>query len=384
MNSKISNYIFSIVACLFSYVCFFLFYCQIHSEKDFLSDLKSHLKFSTINENGQVIGYSLMHNLVDFTAQKISHIIFVDYQTAAMLILLILLSLAILSTIFLINYFFEFDSSVKANQIQLAILSFTSMVVAMIIVTPLGGNNFVYLGTGTPNPWHNPTYLISRPFAILTFIFSIILLKQAIDNKIEWLKVMLLSLSAMFCMWFKPSFLISFLPALAITLLWLWYKGQVKFKQLIIFGLIVIPALLVMMYINHLVYENASASQIKFAIGDFWKQHNKPVIVSILLGTLFPLYVLIISRKELKLDFVLASINYLLAFLIVFFMTETGIRAEHGNFFWTYMFAMFFMFLVATKYFFIQNKYPFTLKIIGSIFYGAHLISGIIYFLHIL
>jgi hypothetical protein len=195
---------------------------------------------------------------------------------------------------------------------------------------------------------------------------------------------MLLSVSALLCMWFKPSFLISFMPALALTLLWLWYKGELKFKQLFIFGLVVIPALLVMLHINHLVYENASASQIKFSFGDFWKQHNKPVLISIILGVLFPVYVLIMSRKELKIDFILAALNYLLAFLIVFFITETGIRAEHGNFFWTYMFAMFFMFLVATKYFFIQNKYTLTTKIIGIIFYGAHLISGSVYFLHIL
>ena len=362
--------------------CLFLFYCQLYSKTDYLSDLKAHIKFSIMPDDEKSTGYSLLHNVINLFANKVSNYAYVDLLTAANLCMIIILSFSIyLMTLFIRNYY---DNYAQTYSLKSTFLTFGTSLVSMIITVMPGVSEGVYLGNGTPNPWHNPTYLICRPFSMLVFLMFIIVLNQSIKNQISKINLFLLTLFALLSMWFKPSFLISFLPTMACILGLFLLKKKIQLKNAVLIGCSFLPAVIIIIFIYKFVFHGKSDNSISFGIGEFWHLYSKNLLISLALGMSFPIYVFILKIKNLNLDFQIAALNYFFSFLIVYFISETGERAAHGNFFWTYLFAMFFMFLVATKIFFLESKFTTWQKTLGFVLYGAHLGSGILYFSQIL
>lgn len=374
-------YLFALLSLLFSLVCFFIFYCQIYSKNDYLSDLKAHVRFSIFSSESEPSGYSLLHSLVNFFAKTVSSFAFIDLQSAANLGMVIMLTIAIYLTALLIKNYF--DGAPDTFNFRTIILTFSTLIVSMIITTLPGTGKFVYLGVGTPNPWHNPTYLICRPFSILVFLLFLEVFRQAQENKTNYLHYIGLALFAIISMWFKPSFMMSFLPATALIVLYYWFKHKIGAPVVLRLLFTFLPSVIIIVLVYKFVYQGQSKSSISFVTGDFWYLYTKSVLLSILLGMLFPVYVFVLKIKDLSFEFKVAALNYIIALLIAFFVAETGDRAAHGNMFWTYMFAMFFMFLVATKTFFLESKLYLWQRILGNLFYAAHIISGIIYFVNV-
>jgi hypothetical protein len=374
-------YLFSIGSLVFSLICFFLFYNQIYSKNDYLSDVKAHIKFSIYKIDNQPAGYSLLHSLVDFFANKVSNFAYIDLQSAANLGMAMLLTFAVFFTILIIKNYF--DDDVNVLNLKTMMLTITTMLVSMIIVALPGAKSFVYLGVGTPNPWHNPTFLICRPFSLLVFLLFIMVFNQAFNKRINYLQYIALGVFAILSMWFKPSFMMSFLPTIALIVLYNWYKAKIDFGFIVKLIFTFLPAVVIIVIVYKFVYQSQTSNAISFAPGAYWYLYSKSVLFSLLLGMLFPIYVFILKIKNLSLEFKIAGLNFLIAFIIAFLFTETGDRAAHGNLFWTYMFAMFFMFLVATKSFFLESKFYIWQRILGYMFYAAHLFSGIIYFIYI-
>jgi len=377
----IKTYLFALFSLGFSLVSFFLFYCQIYSKTDYLSDLKAHVRFSIYTIDNKPSGYSLLHSLVNFFAKTVSNFAFINLETAANIGMALLLAFAIFFSILLVKNYF--DDAVDVFKVKTLVLSFTTLLVSMIITTMPGAGKFVYLGVGTPNPWHNPTFLICRPFSILVFLFFVAVFQQAQNKKVNYINYFALGIAAIFSMWFKPSFMMSFLPTIAILVLYYWFKAKLDIAFVFRMMLTLIPSVVIIIIVYKYVYQSQSSNSIGLAFGNYWYMYSNSVVISILLGMLFPLYVFVLKIKNLSIDFQIAALNYLIAFLIAFFFIETGDRAAHGNLFWTYMFAMFFMFLVASKTFFLDSKLYLWQRLLGYVFYAAHLFSGLIYFINV-
>jgi hypothetical protein len=86
-------------------------------------------------------------------------------------------------------------------------------------------NEDIYVGQGSPNIWHSPTYLILKPFASCAFLFFILFAENArYRNSIFYAG--LLSSTTAFSALVKPNFVIVFMPAMLIFLIIRFY-GQI-------------------------------------------------------------------------------------------------------------------------------------------------------------
>jgi len=176
----------------------------------------------------------------------------------------------------------------------------------MIILHFPESSNFVYLGISTPKPWHNPTFIACRPFSILTFIMFIIVLKQEINKSTILFNYFLLGFFALLSMWFKSSFMLSFLQTVALFLTYFWITKKIEFIRILKIGLTFFPTIIIIIILYKYVYANNSDNAIGFGFGDFWHHYSKNILISIILGILFPLYVIIIGAKKLTFDMKIA------------------------------------------------------------------------------
>lgn len=257
-------------------------------------------------------------------------------------------------------------------------LTFSLLTVSMIVPNPFSSP--YYLGIGTPNPWHNPTYMFCRPFSLLVFIYLINSYHKH-QAKTSFAKdLVLVAIFSLLSMSAKPSFLISFLPAVCIVFVILLIKKEVSIKYIIGVGLSLLPALIPLLLLNSAVYGSPQANgKVILNPGGVWQTSRYGIPLSIVLGMAFPLYVFAIKIKKLPLSFILAFVNYVIASLVFYFLAESGERYIHGNFGWTYMFGMFFMFFVSMEEFFLKHRYGKAVSSVGWGLFLLHFLSGLFY-----
>lgn len=208
-------------------VCMPIFFIQIYEQG--YSDIGPHSDFALVMFDKtpqflkgmpiQAYTYPIYHILY-----KVFYSILFGNKVLAAAILLSFCSLsAILVTRFCLNKIWdESESSIKKYGVD--ILSIAS-IFFIGIVGPLTEGRY-YVGQGAPNLWHNPTYLLMRPFAWITFVWACVVLKDIINNENEKKNIILFSiLSVVICL-IKPSFTIVLLPAAAMITLW----GMLKLK----------------------------------------------------------------------------------------------------------------------------------------------------------
>jgi hypothetical protein len=375
-NWSYNKLFFSTVALVFCCICLFIFYSQATSRTGYPSDLRAHVGFAMNPGNYGAAGYSFLHQFVMVLAKFFSFLRQSREIVYSVLMILTLTASLLISVLIIRNYFHKRYKDI--NPYFIDFMSLSLMVVSMIIINPF--SHPYYLGTGTPNPWHNPTYIFCKPFSILVFLFLV----KAFDNfnlKTDYLKELIfLSFFSVLSMWAKPSFLMSFLPTIAIVLIYKFLKNDVSFKFLFLVALSLLPSLIPFFIMNNTIY-NASnpTNTIIVALGKVWGNHSKFIPLSIVLAMAFPLYVFILKVKKLSTPHLLAFINYIAAMLIYFILAENGKRMYHGNFSWGYMFGMFFLFFVSIEEFFFRDKVSTVLYKIGWGFFLLHLVSGLFY-----
>jgi hypothetical protein len=380
MKNKLvyNKYFFITATFIFCCINFFIFYCQATSTTGYPSDLPAHIGFIT-NPGGcgdPSAGYSLLHQLIRLGALILA---FLKINIGGINSILIILTLVVsqLFTLILIRFFLK-ERYKEVNPYFIDFFSISVMLISMVIINPFSPP--LYLGTGTPNVWHNPTYIFCKPFCLLVFIFLLKSYDYFIEKK-EYTKMLfLLSLFSVLSMWAKPSFLMSFLPSVAIIFIYKYFKKEISIRFLVLLAISLLPSIIPFIYTNYKVfhYPNSTESVI-IAVGRVWNAQSKNIPLSILLAMAFPLYVFILKVKKLSTPHLLVFINYLTAMLIYFLFAEKGFRMYHGNFSWGYKYAMFFMFLVSIEEFFFKNRPAPLLYKIGWVLFLLHLLSGLYY-----
>jgi hypothetical protein len=187
-------------------------------------------------------------------------------------------------------------------------------------------NTTIYFGQGSPNIWHSPTFIVTKPF-ILTIILLVITLLKDLKNKASFRNVVLAGILLMISVFFKPNFAIAFIPALGIYIL---FKHRSEFKAYFLSFILVLPAILLLGYqfiSTYFLSENnlgGTGDQIIFTFFGAWKVHSPCIPFSVLRGIIFPVSVLFIRWKEARRSsYILFSwILYFVAFLEVSFLAE--------------------------------------------------------------
>jgi len=354
----------------------FLFYS--YTSDSYPSDMGAHASFINLRTGDQnSVGYSLMHKLIAAIIQlcalsKEASL----YASTVLLIIVIVLSQ--LFTVLVINKYFK-EKSKLDNLYVVDVLTLLMMLVSMLVVNPFAKTLMV--GVGTPNPWHNPTYLFSRPFSLLVFIYCLKFVEDSKNYKWNLKTIAIIIISAIFSVWAKPSFMLSFLPSIFIFSIILFIRKQISFVFLTVLGFALIPCFLPLLSINQEIYQHASSSnQIKISPGEAWGVYSSNIPLSILLALAFPIYVLKQNLLKMPNSLMLGFINLIISTLVNYMLIESGSRSRHNNFGWTYLFGMFFIFLTSIETFVLSRNSIKGIDITGSILFCLHILSGLYYF----
>ena len=243
------------------------------------------------------------------------------------------------------------------------------------ILFPLFGTS-AYLGAFTPTVWHNLTTMLSVPFAILLFYYTIVYLKSS-----EIKALVLINIFAIVTNLMKPSYLFAFLPVYGILML-SRVPQNFKNKNFKIMILELLPGATSLLLILFNFLSNFSSDGNSIALEPFYLYmawNNNSIIIFIyklLLSLSLPIYVYRCSKQH-SLETKLAWIVWFVGFAIACLFVESGDRRGHGNLTWqmipcTYILIMYSM--RDLKH--IHHKYS---KIFGSILFGLYVLSGFIY-----
>lgn len=396
MKKKLSlqnSFIFLLMLSAYLGVTLFLFHRQtVNYGGRYPSDIQSYLQ----EMQGLYSGFDFPYPILFLTGKLF--LPFTSPQHAMAIAVTLLNGL----TPFALKYCFDHLLQVRETGslkkgIYSSLLVFSLLFVSMLFpLTYLGryhdlGEGFLYryLGTFTPNPYHNATYLAARPFSVPAFfLFVDILTFYEKENRWFHLKYLCFSISLLLTTLAKPSFTLVLVSTAGIIMLWRLFSGRFQgIKAFFQMGIWFIPTFLVLLYQFGDVFrpDSSSGSGIGFGFLTAWSQVTDNVPWSILLGTAFPLTVLLFSLLQKQFPDLLkfAWQFFLAALLMLIFLYEKGTRLAHVNFSWGYMYGLFFLYLsglIVLSKNTLQRRQPIWQLGIQWAVYALHLICGFDYF----
>ena len=170
-HSRYYEYIPIILFSIYVIYNFELFFLEGNST--IYSDLESHIAFARkLFTSENVISYPLFHILL----LLLSHIKHVNMAIASAIVLTAVNFLTMILTREILKN--ELNTHIKTYWIDLLSLSLCCLSAIWI---PAFNKN-IYLGQWSPNPWHNPTYLMMRPFSIIIFYLFVKMLNKDYDQ----------------------------------------------------------------------------------------------------------------------------------------------------------------------------------------------------------
>ncbi len=236
------------------------------------------------------------------------------------------------------------------------------------------------LGYFPANLWHNPTYILLRPFALWLFFFVEDYWNKSLKTK-DWVLVAFISYLAIFA---KPNFTLSFLPALGIYCV-LKCKSIKNWNWGLLTAL-VLPAILSLAYQYWFVAQYPTESSFFFEplVGAlYYTQNIFKFLAFLLLSIAFPLLLLVFDFSEAthKIDMQLAWLNFAVALLTFLLFTELP-HVAMLNFSWGAVMAVFILFVVSLNH--LVRNFPRLTKqtwktnlMLGLL--ALHFVSGVVY-----
>lgn len=256
--------------------------------------------------------------------------------------------------------------------------SFGLLLVNPIILFTLKSR--LILGYFPANLWHNPTYILLRPFALWLFFYVVKHWDKQLQVK-DWLLVAFVSYLAIFA---KPNFTLSFLPALGIYCL--LRCGSINNWNWRLLTALAFPAILSLAYQYWFMTQYPTESSFFFEplVGALYYTNNVfKFLALLLLSIAFPLTLVAFDLKEafLKIDIQLAWLNFAVALLTFLLFTELP-HIAMLNFSWGAVMAVFILFAVSMDH--LVRNFPRLANqtwkkyfILGLL--ALHFASGVVY-----
>jgi len=367
----------------FAYLAIFFLSLYLSINASDGSDLAIHTQIIEQLGQGRI---AVPHFLFHVTVFGLSTVSQMSYFNMACLVMAVcvLVSMAVIERIV---------RSVLHGRYSDYFLLFVTMALMLVsaVYFPLV-NKFPYLGVWSPNPWHNPTYIAARPFVLLATYWYLREVTGGTYFKKHFAAVRISVLLVVIAL-IKPNFILAFLPAAAI---WCFFSPN-KLEMLLKTGLMALPVAVVMILQYVFTYTGSAdnTSSVQLCFFDVWQIYARSVPLAILQGMAFSTVVLVSLLFYIPRDraFAFSWILFLFAFLISGLLCETGHRAGHANFIWTYMFALNILFIYSTIAFLrwaseTQKVTPssqirvsvcisvFLLHLFSGIYYVGYLVSG--------
>jgi hypothetical protein len=358
------------------YLCVFFLSLYYYINCPPKSDLFQHLQFVELLDQGKLVVPHFLFHVIVFALSKITSISF-HYVACLVLSLSIVASLAIIERIvraFLAQHYSDFF---------LLFIS-VSLIFVSAVFLPLI-NPYPYKGVWSPNPWHNPTYIMVKPFVLLSFFWYILEVdkEQPFQKRFSLIRISLLLGISCFI---KPNFVLAFFP---MSVIYCFFSGRAKL-MLFKTALLLLPILPILIFQYLFTYYNdvAGDSSIRLCVFDVWRHHARSVPIAIVQSIAFPLVVLIIRFRQLLKEkaFFISWLLFILGLFIFGFLNETGGRKSHANFCWTYMFCLNVLFIYSTVVFLqwssrisMTNRLSRLQLSFCSIIFLLHLFSGLYY-----
>ena len=213
----------------------------------------------------------------------------------------------------------------------------------------LPGIPFRYLGVFTPNPFHNATYMATRPFAILAFLWYIKLLPIYETGKVAFKDYVLFSVFLLLTTMTKPSFTIVLVGSAGLIMLYRMVRSKFQnFWPTIRLGVCFIPTFIDLLYQYSGVFVPSGGEEggIGFGFAEVWSLYCGDIPLAIGLAAGFPILVLVLNRKEIKTNvaFRFSWQLYGMSLAMALILYEKGFRQPDFNFSWGYMHGIFFVF----------------------------------------
>ena len=378
--SKINTYLIYGLVYIFFASTLFLLLAQHFAVPggEYYSDNPTHLQFVLQNSDNT---YSLYHLIVSNIWKLLNNISFVNIFVS-----ILALSANLLTFLYTYN-FIKKRSNGSLTQNKALLLTLALFLVSAIIID-FSPNARWYLGQCTPNPWNIITYALQRPFSTLAFTLLADVNDLLKEGKNFTKELVFFSIALTLSASLKPSFYFVFMPGAFVFFLIKLIVSKFKiFKQCFLLGLSVVPAGLVLIYQNFVLFASTGENKIAISLsGELWTTYaiHNCVPLSILLGLAFPIFVTIVYIRKLDDAYKIALSTCIISILQAYYVIEEGPRYSHANFFWGYYCGMSLMFLVSSFTFFTNKPKNMLIRIVGYLFFFAHLICGIMYYLKIL
>lgn len=248
-------------------------------------------------------------------------------------------------------------------------------------------HGFMYIGTFTPNVWHNSTIIFLFPFALLLFSESCKQI-EIYSPKRNYLLSALIVLN----IFIKPSFFFVFACIYPLIMLYR-YKFSKSFWASI-FPLIIGCICLTLEYLSIYNADNELYGNLKSSISicflAVFRLQNSiyELPFSILFSLLFPIVYTVLNYKKLRTNIIYWYTISLTFIALVIYLTfvEEGPRFAHGNFYWQIVICAWLYFYISllnlvkdikTERFILKNKILLSL-------YSFQVIIGIVYLINIL
>ena len=144
----------------------------------------------------------------------------------------LLLSTCMVLISFMIYMILKESVKGKFDENVFLFMTFALMVVTAIYVPFF--NKSVYLGQGSPNLINVPTIIVVKPFAFFCLIFFVRFLENSGQKSCKW--YFLISFCLLLSALMKPSFILSFVPAAFVFIVFKYFKQfHLYWKTLILF-----------------------------------------------------------------------------------------------------------------------------------------------------
>lgn len=202
----------------------------------------------------------------------------------------------------------------------------------------LPGQTQMYLGVYNGNVYHNMTVLFSRSFIPLVLLFFFTLWdgrRERPDGK-AWLG---LALSLLVTTAFKPSFFVAFAPVALALLVWDFAATKARgFRQELVIGLAFLPAAGALLWSYLALFGGEFAgTESHMALRHLTLPWLAWTLIMYLRGLALPLYSFTLQGRleqgQREHFGIFAAVNAV-AIAESIFLTETGFRANDGNFDW--------------------------------------------------
>jgi hypothetical protein len=250
-----------------------------------------------------------------------------------------------------------------------------------------------YVGYLVPTIFHNPTYTVMQPLALLLFLLVV---RAPPEERSAALRhATALAVATVLCSLAKPSYILALLPVAALDSLRRAARGERR-DALVEAVALVLPAVAVLGWQFRFEYASGSTSHLVLAPLAVMGHFTNYLFPKLVLSILFPLGLLLLYRREALADRGLciawgafacgAGATYLLA--------ETGPRFSHGNFVWSGDVCAFIL-LVASAAFLLRRKdaraallgAPGRVRrrwLAAACLLALHALSGLYYYAHVL